>query len=108
MLDGDVALREQPGDVEEQLPGHDHGSLVVDLGVEPRSKRELHVGRGEVEPPVLRPQQHSEQHLNSGARRHGAGHDTELRVQLVARAGELQTGADHCVYLDHLFKTLCS
>ena len=104
----DLALRQQPDDVHEQLPGHDHGALVLHLRLERRAQRELHVGRRELHAAVAGAQEHAQQHLDGGARRHGAGHDTELRVQLVARAGELQTGLDHCVCLDHLFKTLCS
>ena len=66
-------------------PGHDDRTLVADLRFERRAQRELHVGRGEVEPARLGPEQDRQQHLHGRACRDRTADDAEMLGELSER-----------------------
>ena len=108
VLDRDLGGRQQPRQVDEELPGHDDGAVALDLRGERRPQRELHVGRGELEPIAGRAQQHTGENLHRSARRDDAGNGGELGDELVAIAGDLEPGTDRDVCFHHDLKNLLS
>ena len=106
MLDLHVLLGKQPGQLDEQPTGDDNRALSVDIRVERRPKRELHVGGSEPKRAPFGLEEHTGEDLDRRSRRHRASNDAELLHELVARAGELHPGVDHDVCFHHLFKNL--
>ena len=49
VLDRHLALGQQPREIDEQLAGNDDGPFALDLRLERRAQRQLHVGRSERE-----------------------------------------------------------
>ena len=69
---------QRPRDVEQQAARDDDLALAVDVGLERRAQRELHVGRGELELAVLDAQPDAAEHEHGRPRRDRAGDEREL------------------------------
>ena len=82
---------QQAREVDEQPARARPPRRPVDLRVERRAQRELHVGRGELEPCRRGAQEDAAEDLHGRARRHAAADDGELLRELLARAGDLQS-----------------
>src|SRR5829696_77307 len=103
MLDRDLVRREQAYEISQELAGHDHSALRLDAPLERGPKRDLHVGRRELQPTLARTQQQAGEHLHRRARGGGARDDTELASELLARNGDLQRSAgNHNLCFNHL------
>ena len=96
VLERDLAVRQRPGDVEQQPAGNDDRSFVGDLRVDRRSQRDLHVGRGEVQLASFGPQLNPAEHEHRRAARDTTCDDGELGRELVLGDGNPQSGAHHC------------
>ena len=102
VLDLHVVIGKQSAQFVQEAAGDDDGPIAFDLALERRPKRELHVGRGERHAPLGRLEEDAREDLNGRASRDGTRDHREPRHQLVARARDFHTGADHCFYLNHL------
>ena len=95
VFDRHVALGQQARQLDERLARDDNRTVTVDLRVERRSQRELHVGGGERDRAALGGEQDSGEHLHGASRRDGTRNEAELRHELVARNAELHPGDLH-------------
>ena len=108
VLDRDLGGRQQARQVDEELARHDDGAVALDLRGERRPERELHVGRGELEPVARRAQEHAGENLDRAARRDDARNGCELGDELVAITRDLEPGSDSDVCFHHDLKNLLS
>ncbi len=96
----DAVVRKQPREIAQQPPRHDDRSVSGHVTLERRAQRDLHVGRGERELPVLGLEVDAAQDLDRTARRDAAGHDAERLCEVAPRARGPQLGGDRhvCVH----------
>ena len=106
MLDLDVGIREQPRDVHEQATGYDHGAVALNLRLERRAERELHVRRGKTKLTRRSVQQHTGENLHRAPCRDGSGDDPEPADELLSTTRDFHAGTDHYVCFHHLSKNL--
>src|ERR687897_2714384 len=103
MLDRDLVSREQAYEISQELARHHHCAFRLDARLQRGPKRDLHVGRCELQPALTRTQQQASEHLHRRARRGGARYHTELASELLAWNGDLQRSAgNHSLYFNHL------
>jgi len=104
VLDRHLGVGERPGDVQKQPAGDDDRPVALDLDLERRAQRQLHIGRRELQAPFLGAQQDPGEDEHRRPRRDTARHDPELLRELVPRARQLQSGTDpyHCFCIRHL------
>jgi hypothetical protein len=90
--DRHLGLGQQPGEVDEELPGHDERALALDPRGERRAQRQLHVGRGELEQAVLGSKHDAGEHLHGAPRGDRARDDGQTGDELVAITNDVHTG----------------
>jgi hypothetical protein len=104
VLDLDIAAGQKTGKVREQAPGNDHCPGSLDFGLERCPQRELHVGGGKLDRIAADAKEDPAEDLNGRARGDTATYDSELLRELLARACQLETGAERCLYVTHICK----
>ena len=103
LLDRHLGIGEQPDQLDQKPARDDNGALCLDLGLQRRAQRQLHVGRGERQLPAFRAQQDAAENLDGCARRDPTGDDPELLGQLLAGTSDLhRPGANHGFCIKHL------
>ena len=112
VLDRDVALGEQARELDERLAGDDDGAVSLDLRVERRPQRQLHVGGGERQRLAVDAEEDSGEHLDGAAGRDGTGDHAQLGDELVAGDADLHPGAGRHlrhrpIFTEPGFRRLC-
>jgi hypothetical protein len=98
-----LRVGQQPRELEQQAPGHNDRSLHLDLRLERRTQRKLHVGRRKLEPPLGGTQQDPREDLNGRSGRDAARDDPECTRELVTRASDPESSlCNHSFSFHHL------
>lgn len=95
MLDRHLGIRQRADDLVQQPPRHHRDAFVRDLRLHGGAKRQLHVGRRQVQAAGLGAKLNPAEDEDGRTRRDTSGDQRQPCSKIVARDGNPQPGAHH-------------